>query len=307
MPDLLPARQLAAAELRPARGGLQITGEERTPSMKRHPLLDEIGFPKPAKHEIDIIAEDMRQNGWDKTKPSFVFQKHVLDGNTREAAAKLAGIKPYRRIFRGTKDEAIDFALRTEAMRRPLTPEQQEKYLSYRRVKAADMREKGASTRAIADKLQISKTTVMRDLDKTAHATPETVTSADGRQRPARMTDNRCARCKRMYVNANVSVKGCEECKRLRAEAAAIKKGHTEPGTHEPRRRKRTSGNAAYDFRKLNDFYGCLTREIDKMARPFDRINSPKTQELRKELADWKTHFVRVYTDYSRSNAPEDA
>jgi hypothetical protein len=247
----------------------------------------------------------MCENGWDKRYPSWTYEKHILVGTSREAAAKIVGIKPYRKQFKGTHDEAREFVLRSEVNRRHMTPEQQKAIADALRVRVADMRKKGESFRSIADKEKVSVGTIQRALSGSGVSgdTPDgKVIGKDGKAYPARAADNRCNKCSRLYPSSNLSVKGCEACKRLRLEAAAIKKGRTEPGTHEPRAKARQSGKPAYDYRKLNDFYGCLTREIDKMARPFDKINDPKTEELRKDLADWKTKFARVYSEYSHSN-----
>jgi hypothetical protein len=92
--------------------------------MKRHPICEELGIPEPTPELVKDIADDMRQYGWDPRFPSWVYQGRILVGNAREAAAKLVGIKPVRRRFRGTEEEAADFVWRSDVARKHLTPEE---------------------------------------------------------------------------------------------------------------------------------------------------------------------------------------
>jgi hypothetical protein len=273
--------------------------------LKRHPLCDELKIPPPKEADIEKVKQDMEEDGWDKRYPSWTFQGKMIVGNTREAAAARLKIKPHRRAFRGTTDQAKRFILRSEWARRHMTPDEQEAVAKARRARVADLRERGDSIRTIAEKEKVSTTTIQNDL-KASGVNPFTpdgqVTGSDGKKYDAQADDNRCGKCKRSFPTSRISVKNCEACKRLRVEAAARRKGRTEPGTHEPSRpAKPRSGAAAYDMRRFNSAFGQLTREIDVVERTYRARG--KGDKVREALGTWRTD---VFIEWFRSvSAPE--
>jgi transposase len=277
--------------------------------MKRHPLCDELKIPEPKRADIDRIKADMDENGWDRNKPSFVFQKRILIGNTREAAAKELGIKPVRKAFKGTVEQARAFVFRDEVQRRHMSPTEADAARAARRAAVAELRKEGASVRDIAEKTGATKSTVERDIAASPDATPASgkVKGKDGQSYKAEREDVRCSKCQRAFPNTLSSVKGCEACARLKAEHRAKKKGHTEPGTHEPaKRRGKKSGAAAYDWRRFNSMYGQLRREIATVEKTYGLRDTKEGDAVRAGLDDWKNNnFVVWFRTVSGTAAPK--
>lgn len=274
--------------------------------MKRHPIVEELHIPEPKREDVDRIKDDMGEHGWDARYPSIVFQNRILVGNTREQAAKELKIKPIRRTFKGTVEQARAFVLRSELNRRHMTADEQQAVAAARRAEVADLREQGESTRTIADKLGVSQRTVAKDIKATGESGDSpgaTVKGRDGKTYAARV-DNRCGVCKRKLPGSQMSVKGCEACKRIKAERAAATKGRTEPGTHEPKRPSRISGKVAFDWRPFRDGFGQCMRQIDTFGRLYHVKDAPAAEALRDQLAAWRTSFVEWTRTVSGTSAP---
>ncbi len=74
---------------------------------------------------VEAIAEDMRAHGYDRAKPVTVWAGRgvVIDGHTRLAAAKRAGLTEIPVVFRkfDGEDEALEYAIHEQRNRRNLT------------------------------------------------------------------------------------------------------------------------------------------------------------------------------------------
>ncbi len=88
-------------------------------SLDPHPL-SEI-FPL-NEEDIEAIASDMRENGYDWTQPIVTYERKILDGRNRYEAAKRAGVKPLTKSFNPERQgDPADYVLRTNLHRRHLT------------------------------------------------------------------------------------------------------------------------------------------------------------------------------------------
>lgn len=105
---------------------------------------------------------------------------NVIDGHHRARLADKLGVK-YRVDVMTVADEqeAREIALTLNADRRQLAPEQRAEVAAY-------LRERGHSTTAIAEALNVSDETIRRDLSGSTHVEPERVTGRDGKSYPAR-------------------------------------------------------------------------------------------------------------------------
>lgn len=119
-------------------------------------------FPKDPKLEQEL-AEDMRQKGYDHSKPIIVWKKQDADGTVH-----LIIVDGYTRFYAAIKehvsilivemefvseDEAVQYAYRCQVKRRNLTPAQMMEYIQ---------RFEHLSSRQIAKELKISPSTVQR-------------------------------------------------------------------------------------------------------------------------------------------------
>jgi hypothetical protein len=278
-----------------------------TPEMKPHPFAEE--YPSVSAEKLTEITDNMREHGYDRRFPTVVYRNMILDGRTREKAAKAAGIKPKRITFKGTVDQAHQFVETANLHRRHLTTTEQEERKQARVGRVVEARQEGQSIRAIAEAEEVSTATVQRDLE-TAHCdggvtvTPldGKVTGKDGRQQPATKPDRRCHNCIRKYPDGG-HTKGCEGCA---AERSAAKSGRTEPGTHTPRPSsgKGQGGKAAFDWRPLRDGYGQLMRQVDTFAKLYGVRDSGEAERLRDDLVAWKKKFEEWAATTSRMPVP---
>lgn len=79
-------------------------------------------FPMMTEQEIDVLANDMRKNGYDKTSPIIMLDGKILDGRNRYEAAKLAKVEPQTKEFKG--GDPLEFVLRHNLHRRHLNETQ---------------------------------------------------------------------------------------------------------------------------------------------------------------------------------------
>lgn len=78
---------------------------------------------------LNEIVKDMKQNGFDKSRPIVLWQGHgltVLDGHTRLEAAMRAGIKDVPTALKefDTKQEALKYTIKCQSNRRNLTEQE---------------------------------------------------------------------------------------------------------------------------------------------------------------------------------------
>lgn len=68
-------------------------------TLKHHPLSALVEFG--AGIDLDALAADMRENGYDEDKPIVLLDGEILDGRHRHAAAIMAEVEPVFRKFTG--------------------------------------------------------------------------------------------------------------------------------------------------------------------------------------------------------------
>lgn len=93
-----------------------------------HPIA--LKFPEISAELLQEILGSMQKRGYDPTFPIVLFEGMILDGRNRHRQALMANGAPLREHppivptfaeFRGTRDEAIDFAITANLFRRHLT------------------------------------------------------------------------------------------------------------------------------------------------------------------------------------------
>jgi hypothetical protein len=116
----------------------------------------------------------------------------VIDGATRlEIAAELGRAVPIQHRGPLSDEVAHELALTLNADRRHLTPAEQQAVRAERIARVAEARARGESLRTIAEREDISREQVRRDLEAAAGVTgvtpagPERVWGADGKSYPA--------------------------------------------------------------------------------------------------------------------------
>src|SRR5690554_2291061 len=89
--------------------------------LKLDPTYKDV-FNQEAK-KVDRIAEDMIENGFDKSQPLIITEDYaILDGNSRFIAAQKAGIKIVPIIIKkfDTKNDALVYEYKLQLNRRNL-------------------------------------------------------------------------------------------------------------------------------------------------------------------------------------------
>lgn len=88
--------------------------------MKHHEYADL--FPMLSDEELNVIVEDMRQNGYDASAPIVTLKGEILDGRNRYKAAQLAGVVPVFVEYDG--DDPLGYVIRHNLKRRHLNESQ---------------------------------------------------------------------------------------------------------------------------------------------------------------------------------------
>lgn len=116
---------------------------------------------------VDVIAEDIKANGFDKSQPVHIWKEQdvLIDGHHRFYAAEKAGLKTipcYEHSF-DSIESAMEYALKLQTQRRNLKDDEivraieQMDTLKKRGVKGSDDdKEKGKSSEKLAEALGIS-------------------------------------------------------------------------------------------------------------------------------------------------------
>jgi ParB-like chromosome segregation protein Spo0J len=89
--------------------------------LKPHPFSKM--FEKQDAEAVNTLAAFMKEHGFLQDKAIMTFQGMILDGNTRQAAAKKAGVTPIYSEFHGTEEQALNY-VEAEIMRRSLNKTQ---------------------------------------------------------------------------------------------------------------------------------------------------------------------------------------
>lgn len=116
----------------------------------RYPMMKAAGLDEMA---LDIAAHGQREPIW------LDIEGHLIDGRNRLEACRLAGVSPRFKVYEGDDIEA--FIVSKNEHRRDLSAKERQEI---RRARAAELRGQGMSTRAIAEELEVSHTTVENDL-----------------------------------------------------------------------------------------------------------------------------------------------
>ena len=90
--------------------------------MKRHQLHPACKlFPKLGKAELQELADDIKANGLQN--PIVLFEGKILDGRNRDAACKIAGVRPRFEKWK-SKGSPVEWVISQNLMRRHLTASQ---------------------------------------------------------------------------------------------------------------------------------------------------------------------------------------
>ena len=92
--------------------------------------------------EMDVMTEDMRQNGYAKHEEIILYEGQILDGRVRHACAAKADVPPSFMVFEGTEEEALDYVWRKRLGRQNLNPSQRSAYLEKYKARRAKITEK---------------------------------------------------------------------------------------------------------------------------------------------------------------------
>ena len=141
------------------------------------------------KKTVDAVAEHMRANGYDQSQPIILWKEKldeernhaiIIDGHTRLAAAKKAGISPVyvARVSFPDEQTALEYAIHNQRDRRNLTDAD-----LLRCIKAVDKRHSwGGDRKSKEAKIKSSS----EPLISSAKATAETVGTSESKVKKAR-------------------------------------------------------------------------------------------------------------------------
>lgn len=138
-----------------------------------HPAADR--YPRMKQGPLGDLAVDIAENG--QLEPIWVdAEGTLLDGRNRLAACQMVGVEPHFAMYTGEDIDA--FIVSKNEHRRHLSQKEQK---DLRQKRIAELREKGMSTRAIAEDVGVSKSQVDRDESQVSRdGTPE-ITGTDGK------------------------------------------------------------------------------------------------------------------------------
>jgi N6-adenosine-specific RNA methylase IME4 len=74
-------------------------------------------FPEMQAVDFDALKNDIKNNGYDKSLPIYLYEDEILDGWNRQKACNELGIMPTYIQFVGSAMEAIEFCMRTNKRR----------------------------------------------------------------------------------------------------------------------------------------------------------------------------------------------
>lgn len=252
-------------------------------------------FPLIEGNDFEKMVASVKRTKGNKDKPCLYRvrqgEQEGLDGRNRERACKQARVKCFWKKVTVADDDVEEFIDRHNDVRRHMTPEQRE-------ARVLLLRSQGRSTREIAEKVDTSRSTVQRTLDRLGDTAPEgQVVGTDGRRqkadRPGDAAESEilCSRCARIGQETPAPSKGgCSKCQAARAKDAkrAEKRG--------ARVGAQRNGQAAFDQRPYRTAKGELSRQVDKLARLYGDKDSTDVERLQKHLAEFDEKFVAYWT-----------
>jgi len=148
--------------------------------MEFHPIAEE--WPLMEGAEFASLVASIAKHG--VRVPCWKYEGKILDGRNRYRAAEVCGVPVLAwHEFKGTEEEARELAKLLNDERRHLTREDRAEWVR-------KLRARGLSTRAIADAVGVSDTTVFRELKRGAsHEAPPTVESEPLPERLAKIQE----------------------------------------------------------------------------------------------------------------------
>ena len=69
-------------------------------------------MPDMSKEDYTGLKEDIKNNGFDETKPIYLYEEKILDGWHRFNVCQELAVEPIYKTFEGTTIEAINFVIR---------------------------------------------------------------------------------------------------------------------------------------------------------------------------------------------------
>lgn len=188
--------------------------------LKRHPIS--ANYPDITGAAWDDFCDNLKRVGCERK--IVMHEGMILDGWQLHRACLETNTEPkFKDLPKGVDpQEYVDTA---NDRRRHETVEKQAERREERRGRAVGLRKEGMSERAIADELNISKTTVHNDLEEANKAggqvgPPETVTGIDGKEYPAtqppKLEKPLCVHCQGLKRKGLEPVKRCAGCREIR-------------------------------------------------------------------------------------------
>lgn len=154
---------------------------------KRHPVSAE--YENIAGEEWERFLTDMKEYGFDRRHPIYLYDGMIVDGWQRQRACIELDIEPhYITLPPSTNLEA--FIRQEQENRRHESEETRRRRVEARRQRVASSRRHGKSIRTIAEEESVSKTTIERDIEEIGATVPGgTVEGKDGKEHPAMKGD----------------------------------------------------------------------------------------------------------------------
>lgn len=235
--------------------------------LKRHPLSAE--YPDLSGPAAENLREGIRKWGVLNGRKVTIHEGMVLDGWQMYQACVAENTPPkFQYVPKGMTPE--EFVQVVNDNRRHETQELALVRIGHRRQRAAELREQGLSTHAIAEQLGTSQTTVVRDLEATeSRDSVDMVKGRDGKLRPATMPDREPG----------------DDSVQERVEKEA------------PR-----NGKALYSPEKFDQAWGVMLREIDALGKCYKAKESPDAHGLRRLLKEYRSQFAKWHQQLKKAH-----
>jgi hypothetical protein len=74
-------------------------------------------FPEAKSDDYNLLRDDIRDNGYDKSQPIILYEGEIIDGWNRQKACDELGVKATYDTFKGTDSDALNLVMRTNKRR----------------------------------------------------------------------------------------------------------------------------------------------------------------------------------------------
>jgi hypothetical protein len=270
--------------------------------LKRHQLSAEYSdWDKETRDEV--LAQLKENNGLFEGQTIWTYEGMVIDGWQRLTVSARANIRPTIKVLPKGIDP-VKFVRAMNDCRRHEPIEVTRERASKRRERVAAARKAGDSLRTIAERENVSVSTVHEDLNppncspRTVAEQPDEITGKDGKTRPATQPKILCGRCKRL----GNPVPNCEACKE---ERKAARSGR-DAGSSEPATPRSNNGKPLWDWKDFTALWAKLLRQVDQLGNRFKCKDWPEAEKLRDGLAEWRIDFKALFAKATKSKAPKD-